>query len=222
VKKLRSYQDPCGIARAMDLLGERWAILVVRELIFGPKRFSELRRGLRGASPNVLAQRLRELEASGVLRRAAAAWELTDRGYSLHPLLLELGRWGAQTPVPRTGSLSVDALMLALETTFDPVRAEALTRARKHRAVRLALRVDRGRYSAELEDGVLSIAAGTPSRPLAVIETDSATLRAVVFADRPLAGAALALSGDLPAARAFLKCFVRPVAAIGPRAAAGP
>ena len=105
----RSYGDPCGIARALDLIGERWALLIVRELAFGPKRFTDLRGGLAGASPNVLAQRLRELESGGVIRRhtaGASAYELTDRGRQLHPILLQLGRWGAQTS-PRTRTARV-------------------------------------------------------------------------------------------------------------------
>ena len=83
----RRYDDPCGIARALDAVGDRWALLVVRELIFGPKRFSQLRDGLHGVSPNVLSQRLRDLEDGGIVRRDAldppagvAVYELTARG----------------------------------------------------------------------------------------------------------------------------------------------
>src|SRR4051794_36565758 len=114
---LRSYGDPCGIARALDVVGERWAMLIVRELLYGPKRFSDLRTGL-GASPNVLSQRLDELEASGVVQRrsaGAAVYELTDWGRELHPILLQIGRWGARSSHRPTGELGVDALMAALE-----------------------------------------------------------------------------------------------------------
>src|SRR6185436_13978351 len=106
---LRRYGDPCGIARALDIVGERWALLIVRELLFGPKRFTDLRAGLAGASPNVLSQRLRELEARGVVRRhttGGASYELTDWGRELHPILLQLGRWGARSQPRPPGPLS--------------------------------------------------------------------------------------------------------------------
>src|SRR5215218_2254120 len=102
----RTYGDRCGIARALDVVGERWALLIVRELLLGPKRFTDLRAGLPGLSPDVLSQRLRELEKAGlVLRRKLAppagsrVYELTARGLALEPILLELGRWGSQTPL---------------------------------------------------------------------------------------------------------------------------
>src|ERR1700759_2281904 len=120
---LRSYEDPCGIARALDVVGERWALLIVRELSFGPKRFTDLRAGLRGASPNVLSQRLQELESTGVVQRRKALYELTAWGRELHPVLLQLGRWGARSLARPRGELSVDALMLALEATFVPAQA---------------------------------------------------------------------------------------------------
>ena len=125
---MRSYRDLCGIARALDVVGERWALLVVRELLFGPKRFADLHRGLPGLSQNVLTQRLRELEASGVLARrralppaAGLIYELTDRGRTLEPVLLALGRWGSPlSPQPDSAEeLSPDALIVALRTTFD-------------------------------------------------------------------------------------------------------
>src|SRR6187431_3359076 len=107
----RSYADPCGIARALDVIGERWALLIVRELVLGPKRFTDLRAAL-GASPNVLTQRLADLESAGVLQRrsaGAASYELTDWGRELHPILLQLGRWGARALHRPAGDLGVDA-----------------------------------------------------------------------------------------------------------------
>ena len=98
----RTYDQFCGIARALDLVGERWALLVVRDLILGPKRFTDLRRGLAGIGTNILAARLKELERGGVVRRrtlpppaASAVYELTDYGRALEGPLLALGRWGA-------------------------------------------------------------------------------------------------------------------------------
>src|SRR5579859_6025070 len=124
----RTYGDPCGIARALDLVGERWALLIVRELVLGPKRFTDLRAGLPGSSPDVLTQRLRELEGAGVVRRSklpppagSRVYELTEWGSGLEPALLALGRWGSRAPFPaEAGELGVEATVLALRTLFDP------------------------------------------------------------------------------------------------------
>src|SRR3954452_10567314 len=99
----RTYGDRCGIARALDAVGERWALLVVRELLLGPKRFTDLRAGLPTLGPDVLAQRLRDLEAAGIVARrtlpppaGSRVYELTERGQELEPVLLALGRWGSR------------------------------------------------------------------------------------------------------------------------------
>ncbi len=98
---MRTYDDACAAAHALDLVGERWALLVVRELLLGPKRFTDLRTGIPKASPNVLAQRLRELERAGVVRRrklpppaASRVYELTEWGLELEPVIVSPGRWG--------------------------------------------------------------------------------------------------------------------------------
>ena len=203
---MRSYEDPCGIARALDVIGERWALLIVRELVFGPKRFTDLRAGLAGASPNVLSQRLRELEEAGVVRRnteGPPTYELTDRGQELHPILLQLGRWGAQSTVRPSGALSVDALMVALEATFSP-RAAGDLRAT------YALRVGDARFTVDVRDGMIEVARGTSRRPDAVIETDAQTLRATVFGDQKPADAGVEMRGDQRIARTFFRLFARP------------
>src|SRR5262245_41373607 len=132
-RRPRTYDDPCGVARALNLVGERWALLIVRELLFGPKRFGDLRRGLSTISPNVLSQRLRALEADGVVTQRAAGppvsatvYELTEMGRRLQPVLTALATWGSRTPVQSTRELSPDALVLALYTTADPARPRAL------------------------------------------------------------------------------------------------
>jgi DNA-binding HxlR family transcriptional regulator len=125
---MRTYGDPCGIARALDQVGERWALLIVRELLLGPKRFTDLRAALPGVSPDVLSQRLRELEQTGLVRRdtlpppaAARIYELTERGRGLEPVLIELGRWGSRVPFPVSDrELGVDAFVLALKTLAQP------------------------------------------------------------------------------------------------------
>src|SRR5947209_592432 len=148
--KTRSYDDPCGVARALDRIGERWALLIVRELLLGPKRFTDLREGLPSASPNVLSQRLDELSELGVIERRqldlpGRAWvyELTPWGRDLEPVLLALARWGGgATPVPR-GDLSADALLLALRTTVDPETAES-------KPLRVEVRLGGQRYEIEV------------------------------------------------------------------------
>ncbi len=130
----RTYDDACAAAHALDLVGERWALLVVRELLLGPKRFTDLRAGLPGVSPNVLAERLRGLEAAGVVSRrrlpppaASRIYELTEWGMELEPAIVALGRWGARSPArPRDAALGVDSLVLSFRTIFDPRAAQEL------------------------------------------------------------------------------------------------
>ena len=131
----RTYGDRCGVARALDIVGERWALLVVRELLLGPKRFTDLRAGLPHVGPDILAQRLRELEASGVLRRGtlpppagSRIYELTERGQQLEPVVLALGRFGSVAPFPPgEAQIGVDALVIALKTLFAPDAADGLS-----------------------------------------------------------------------------------------------
>jgi DNA-binding HxlR family transcriptional regulator len=202
---LRSYGDPCGIARALDVVGERWALLIVRELLLGPKRFSDLRVAL-GASPNVLTQRLGELEAGGVVQRRSSGgglYELTDWGRELHPILLRLGRWGARSSHRPDGSLTVDALMVALESTFVRERAADLRASYE-------LRLGEERFSVDIEHGTLAITRGNARNPDAIIETDPDTLRELVFGARRLAGAPVEIRGDARLGRAFFRLFARP------------
>ncbi|MFI6596092.1 winged helix-turn-helix transcriptional regulator [Nonomuraea sp. NPDC050536] len=204
---MRSYDDPCGVARALDHVGERWALLVVRELLLGAKRFTDLRAGLPSASQNVLSQRLRELEGSGIVRRRklpppAASWiyELTERGLALEPVVLALARWGSQAPMTSAASLSVDALMTALKSTFD---AEA---ARGFAAV-VELRLDHNRFQASVSPGGLALTRASGGAD-AVLETDPDTLRALVFEGRAVDPAMV--TGDLTVVERFLGLFPRP------------
>lgn len=203
---MRTYDDPCGVARALGAVGERWSLLVVRELLFGPKRFSDLSRGLPGMSQNVLSQRLRELEEHGVVRRgragppaSAAVYELTDDGYALEPVLLALATWGSRRPIRSTAEMSVDALMLALKTTFSPAAAAGLR-------ARYELRLGADRFRAEIADGAFTLARGTGDAD-AALEADAATLRAAVFGGD---AAGVRVTGDAAAASRFLACFPRP------------
>jgi DNA-binding HxlR family transcriptional regulator len=210
----RRYDDPCGIARALDVVGDRWALLVVRELIFGPKRFSQLREGLNGVSPNVLSQRLRDLEDGGIVRRealdrpaAVAVYELTPRGLALEPILLELGRWGSREPLAAAGQLSASAVLLALKTVFDPaaaVDADAV----------FALRIDGDWFGVTVACGSIDIAHGRSARPAVTVETDAATLRSVAFGREPIAAAErdrrLTVDGDRELAERFTRMFPVP------------
>src|SRR5215212_1688287 len=131
---MRTYGDGCAIARGLDLVGERWALLVVRELVLGPKRFTDLKKGLPNASPNVISERLRELERAGVVTRAklpppaaSRVYKLTDWGRELEDILILLGRWGARTPPPPPDApMGADSMALALRGLFDSDAAEGL------------------------------------------------------------------------------------------------
>ena len=206
---LRTYGDPCGIARALDAVGERWALLIVRELLYGAKRFTDLHAGLAGASPNVVSQRLRDLEEAGVVRRltdGGPKYALTDWGRDLTPILVQLGRWGARSSHRPAGDLSVDALMVALEATFTPDVTGDMDAT-------VELRLGPATYEVTLVDGTMTIRREIARKPDAVITTDPKTLRAVVFGDRKLAGAPVEIVGDKAMARKFLRLFRRPTVA---------
>ncbi|MFB9317161.1 winged helix-turn-helix transcriptional regulator [Cryptosporangium minutisporangium] len=210
----RTYDDPCGLARALNLVGDRWALLVVRELLLGPKRFSDLRRGLPGASQSMLTQRLTELEHAGVLGRRqlgppTSTWvyELTESGHALAPALLELARWGSRTPLTSTVEMSVDALALALRTTFDAAAAGDLR-------ARCSLVVDGDRLVATVEDGRFGIVRAEADAVDAELESSAAALRALVFTDEDVATAEAAgrvtVRGCRVVAARFLTLFPRP------------
>src|SRR5215212_2551105 len=181
---MRTYGDRCGVARALDVIGERWALLVVRELVLGPKRFSDLRAGLRGVAPDVLSQRLRELEAAGVLRRTtlpppggARVYELTAWGQQLEPLVVGLGRWGSRAPFPGgDAELGPDSFMIALKTLYRPGRA----------AGRWEIRLGAMPFAVEGADDRLAVTRGAGADPEAVIASDPSTLAQVLWHGRKL------------------------------------
>lgn len=204
----------------MDILGERLALLVVRELLYGPKRFTDLHRGLHGASQNVLSQRLRELDRAGVIRRrtlgppvSGQVYELTEWGREIEPALVALGRWGGRAPLTTGGELGVDAMMLALQTTFDPVRAGDL------RAT-VALRLGDDAFRVEITDGAVELARGGATSPTLLVETDVTTLRELTFGGAnptsALATGAVRVTGDRRTFRRFLRLFPRPTPAASP------
>ncbi len=214
MSKKRLFDDPCGIARALNAVGERWALLVVRELVFGPKRYSDLHRGLPQMSQNVLAQRLRELEADGLVRRRrlgppapAAVYELTERGQELEPVLRALAHWGSRAPLPEDGAaeLSVDALLFALRATFDPALAGELS-------LRCQLDVAGDRFRITVAGGRLELDRGEHAEPDAWLTVpEAATLRDLVFAGAALHDAVeradTEVAGDTARLAALLRCF---------------
>src|ERR671937_51466 len=193
----RSYDQFCGIARALDLVGERWALLVVRDLILGPKRFTDLRRGLPAIGTNVLAARLRELERGGVGARrtlpppaASTVYELTEYGRALEGPLLAVGRWGALSMGPRQPgqALRSEWFGVALKAFFRPEAAADLK-------AEIELRFADGTLLARLDHGSLVVEPGSPNGADLVLETEVETLLAyLVGADVP--AAALAPRGD--------------------------
>ena len=178
----RTYGDSCGIARALDLVGERWALLVVRELLLGPKRFTDLRPACRILAPTCSPSGCESSPTAEVVVRRkldppAGAWvyELTDRGRELEPVVIGLGRWGALAPFPPGGMrIGVDSTVLALKTLFDAEAAEGLDAT-------LELRLDGQRFSVAVADGALAVARGPADSPEAVIATDPGTLTGLLW-----------------------------------------
>jgi DNA-binding HxlR family transcriptional regulator len=212
----RSYGDPCGIARALDVVGERWALLVVRELVLGPQRFTDLRAHLPGIATDVLTQRLRQLELAGVLRpvtlpppAAGHAYELTGRGHDLEPVLHALGRWGSQEGFQAARhEMTVDAFGVALSTVFDPDRAHGLDAV-------LALVVDGDALVADVHDGVLELRRGQAEHPHARLAGSVAALREVLWRGRSLTDAeadgSVVVGGLRSVVRRFVQLFPPPV-----------
>jgi DNA-binding HxlR family transcriptional regulator len=216
---MRSYDDPCGVARALDAVGERWALLVVRDLLLGPKRFTDLAAGLPGMSQNVLAQRLRDLEEQGVVARrvlgppsGARVYELTDAGYELEDVVLALARWGSRAPLVDRATLTADALALALRTTFDAAAAGELR-------ARVELHMGADRFAAEITEGRFRVVRGEHVDPDAVLTVDAGVLQGIVFGGAAVPAGAVA--GDRELAERFVRVFPRPAprvaSARGPR-----
>ena len=213
--KGRTYDDGCAAAHALDLVGERWALLVVRELLLGPKRFTDLRAGLPHASPNVLAQRLRGLEEAGIVRRrrlpppaASKVYELTDWGEELEPVIIRLGRWGARSPLRDDDApLGVDSLILSFRTMFDPGAAEGLEATYE-------LRIGEDSFLAEVSGNRFRVERGSAKRPDATIEGGSAMLAGLIYGDLSLAEALrsgdVKVEGDRAAVERFLTLFPLP------------
>jgi DNA-binding HxlR family transcriptional regulator len=211
----RRYDDACGTAHGLELIGERWALLVMRELMLGPKRFSDLRADLPGLSANVLTQRLEGLEASGLLVRrklpppaSTQVYELTEWGYEAEPIVQTLGRWAARSPAhDPTLPISAVSIMLSFRTMFQPERARGLE-------ARIGFRLGAESFLARIAAGQLDIARGEAAGADVIFTGAPAALAAAVYGGVPfesLAEAgALTVEGDLDLARRFTTFFPLP------------
>jgi DNA-binding HxlR family transcriptional regulator len=204
VPTTRSYHDACPIARGLDVVGERWALLVVRELLLGPQRFGDLRRALPGVSSNLLTDRLRELADNGVVARrtlpppaGAVVYELTASGRELEPVLLALGQWGARLPLPADATLSATSVLLYLRESRRPDAGAG------H-----AVEMDGRTWTVRTVAGALRVEAGEPDAPTARLRTDPRTLNALLAdparLDARIADGSAAVEGDVAAVRRLL------------------
>lgn len=213
----RTYEDSCGVAHGLDLIGERWALLVVRELMLGAKRFGDLKADLPGISANVLTHRLVELERTGLVTRRklpkpAAVWvyELTDWARELEPVMQQLGRWAARDPHHRKDlHFGVTSLILSLRTNFDPALADAVNTT-------VGLRANDEFYTARVARRKLTITPGEPDDPDATISGDPRMFASVTYGGRGFADAIAAgdleVSGDPAIAERFLSLYTLPPA----------
>lgn len=209
----RGYGQFCGLARALDLVGGRWALLVVRDLLTGPKRFTELQEGLRGIPTNVLTSRLRELEDVGIVERrvqahpgGGVAYALTEYGRELEEPVLQLGFWGAKTMgSPCEGDfISVDSLALAFRGAFRPEKARGPKRLYE-------LRIDGKPLRVAVKSGRVSAPAVSDEEPDVVIDTEpevmSQLLTGAVDVDTAIGSGRVRLDGDPAEARRLFEMF---------------
>ena len=212
----RWYNDACGTAFGLELLGERWSMLVVRELMLGPRRFSGLRASLPGISAKVLTERLGALEEAGVLVKRmleepapVQVYELTEWGYRAEPVMQELGRWAAMSSAhdPML-PLSPVSIMLSLRTMFDPAKAEGLD-------FKAGFDIGGERFVAQLRGGELPVRRADPAGADFVIRAPNATaLAALFYASASLEELerlmSLSIEGDCRAAMRFVSIFELP------------
>lgn len=209
------YTDACGAAHALELLGERWALLVVRELMFGPRRFGELRAALTGISANVLTQRLEGLETAGIILRRqlpspanAQVYELTPWGYETEPIFQSLGRWAARSPSHDPSlPLSAASLMLSFRTLLQVKRAAGAE-------AKVGLRVGKDSFVAHVHDGEIDIQRGEPEGVEVTLSGEPTVLASLVYGGRPVSDAEAAgefvIAGNRAVAKRFLSLFRLP------------
>jgi DNA-binding HxlR family transcriptional regulator len=210
------YQDACGTAFAMELVGERWSMLIIRELMLGGRRFSDLRASLTGISAKVLTERLASLEVAGILARrklpppaATQVYELTEWGYLAEPAIQELGRWAARSPDHNPQlPLTPVSFMLSLRTMIDHAKARDLD-------VTVGVTVQGESFVADLKDGKMPVRRGEPDEADVIFEAPRALpLLRVFYGKYPLeeveAQGELKIAGDRELARRFVDLFALP------------
>lgn len=210
----RWYDDACGTALALEFVGERWSLLVMRELMLGPRRFSEIKADLTGISANVLTQRLAGLERSGIVRRrmlpapaSAQVYELTEWGLEAEPIFQTLGRWAVRSPMhDPMRPLSAVSAMLSLRTMIRPDR--------KPLSMTLAFRFPGNAFIGRLTPEGLEIERGETDEADVTFDTDTTTFVTLVYGKRSFKDAEeagrLRLEGDRRMARRFVGCFALP------------
>ncbi|WP_210495295.1 winged helix-turn-helix transcriptional regulator [Microvirga antarctica] len=211
----RHYDDACAAAHALDLIGERWALLVMRELMMGPKRFNDLRSGLPGISANVLTQRLEGLEATGVVVRrklpppaAVQVYALSEWGYESEPIFQALGRWAARSPLhDPTLPFSAASLVLSLRTMIDPDLAQGLTAC-------LGLRLGAETFRATFADNRIEIARGSVDDADVVFAGDARVVAGAIYGGQTISAletaGVLRIEGDRALAERFVRLFPLP------------
>ncbi|HUE79833.1 MAG TPA: winged helix-turn-helix transcriptional regulator [Sphingomicrobium sp.] len=205
----RSYDDACGTAHALDLIGERWSLLVLRELMLGPRRFSELKADLPGISSNVLAQRLVELEQRGLARKlrlpppaSVQVYEATQWGLEAEPIVQALGRWAARSPRhDPTLPISGVSILLSFRTMIDPDKARDID-------ARIGFRFGESGYVARLHEGAITVARGLAEDCDLVFTAAPTALAAVVYGGAPLD--TVGVEGDRALAKRFTTLFPLP------------
>jgi len=205
----RRYDDACGLAHALELLGERWAMLVVRELAYGPRRFSELKADLTGISANVLAQRLTELEARGLVRKVRLAppasvqvYQATEWGLEAVPLIASLGRWAARSPLhDPTLPMSHVSTIMSLQTLLSPALADGLD-------ARIGFRLGEADYVTTLHLGRLDVERGEATGCDVTFIGAPTAVAGVIHGGAPFE--TIRVEGDLELAKRFVRLFPLP------------
>ena len=211
--KKRAYQDGCATAHALDLIGDRWAMPIMRELMLGPKRFTDLRASLPGISANVLTQRLEELEAASVLIRrrlpppaASQIYELTEWGRESEILFQVLGRWACRSPTMQPGQpMSNVSVVLSMRTMIDRSRIADLDAV-------VGFRFGEEEFRAQFKDGDFTMDRGPVEGADTVISGDQNALAAVVYGGASFedVGGALKIEGNRELAERFVRLFPLP------------
>ena len=208
----RWYDDACGTALALEFVGERWALLVLRELMFGPRRFGEIKANLPGISANVLTQRLESLEAAGIVVRRrlpspanVQAYDLTAWGREAEVVIREMGRWAARSPRhDPLAFMSTASAMISLRTLIDPAAAAQV-------AMTVAFRFPDDAFLAVLKSGELEVARGERGEADVTFSGDTMAMRRTIYGKEGVDGdGLLSVSGDRAAAQRFIDLFRLP------------